>query len=100
MLSSHRTGTWEPVSINTCLRHIPEEQGSWGRDGGGSSRERGVPPLIPWSFIHSGLPQGTKEDLEAEGDLQAKKHRCKQLEARHVRSHSAKEEDLQPDLLC
>lgn len=100
MLSSHRTGTCEPVSINTCLRYNPEEQGSWGGDGGGTPRGRGVPRLIPWSFIHSGLPQGTKEDLEAKGDLQAKKHWCKQLEARHMRSHSAKGEDLQPGLLC
>lgn len=89
------------ASIN---QHMPQTHSRGARElgqgWGGSSRGRGVPPLIPWSFIHSGLPQGTKEDLEAEGDLQAKKHRCKQLEARHVSSHSAKEEDLQPDLLC
>lgn len=90
------------ASIN---QHMPQIQPRGARElgrgwGGGTPRGRGVPRLIPWSFIHSGLPQGTKEDLEAKGDLQAKKHWCKQLEARHMRSHSAKGEDLQPGLLC
>ena len=57
----------------TCALRHPEGQGSWG-----------APTPIPWHFHASGLPQGTKEDVEAGEDLQAKKCWCWQWEARHM----------------